>query len=414
MRPESPTVLLIAYHFPPLAGSSGIQRTLRFAQHLPQFGWQPIVLTAHPRAYERTADDLLREVPQDLPVTRSFALDTARHLSLFNRYPGFLARPDRWMTWRWSAVPAGLRLIDRYKPKAIWSTYPIATAHEIGYALHRRSGLPWIADFRDPMAQQDYPADPRVHRRFEQIERKVFETAAAAVFTTRGCADIYRKRFPQSTTRLEVIENGYDEESFASLAPSTVRQPLVPGKLTLLHSGIIYPWERDPRPFFDALAQLQRDRKIDARSVCVRLRASVHEEFLNREIQSRDLQELVELAPPIPYRQALQEMTQADALLVMQAANCNEQIPAKIYEYLRSGRPILGLTDPLGDTADVLKRAGLDGIAPLDDAAQIANAIERLLHDLRAGTVQLPHERAVCDASRIGRTQDLARLIETL
>jgi glycosyltransferase involved in cell wall biosynthesis len=387
---------------------------LRFAQHLPQFGWKPIVLSANPRAYERTSDDLLKEVPKDLPVTRSFALDTARHLSLFNRYPGFMARPDRWMTWRWSAVPAGLRLIDRYKPRAIWSTYPIATAHEIGYALHRRSGLPWIADFRDPMAQETYPADPRVHRRFEQIERNIFDTAAAAVFTTRGCAGIYRQRFPDCRTRLEVIENGYDEESFASLAHSGVRQPLVPGKLTLLHSGIIYPEDRDPRAFLDALAQLQRDQKIDARSVLIRLRASVHEEFLNKEIRSRKLQELVELAPPIPYRQALQEMTQADALLIMQASNCNEQIPAIVFEYLRSGRPILGLTDPVGDTADVLKRAGLNSIAPLDSVAQIADAIEKLLHDLRAGTIELPDDQSVHDSSRIGRAQSLARLIEGL
>ena len=93
-------VLMIAYHFPPLAGSSGIQRTLRFVQHLPAFGWEPSVLTADPRAYERTSDDLDAEVPPEVPVVCAFALDTARHLSVAGRYPGFLARPDRWLTWR--------------------------------------------------------------------------------------------------------------------------------------------------------------------------------------------------------------------------------------------------------------------------------------------------------------------------
>ena len=78
-------VLMIAYHFPPLAGSSGIQRTLRFAQQLPEFGWQPIVLTADPRAYERTSDDLLDQLPAGLVVKRAFALDTARHLSFGGR-----------------------------------------------------------------------------------------------------------------------------------------------------------------------------------------------------------------------------------------------------------------------------------------------------------------------------------------
>src|SRR6185369_1088675 len=118
-------VLMVAYHFPPLAGSSGIQRTLRFAQQLPEFGWQPIVLTTHPRAYERTSDDLLREVPTDLPVARAFALDTARQLAIGGRYLGWLARPDRWMTWRFAAVGAGLSLVREHAPHAIWSTYPI-------------------------------------------------------------------------------------------------------------------------------------------------------------------------------------------------------------------------------------------------------------------------------------------------
>src|SRR5882762_1200482 len=108
-------LLMVAFHFPPFAGSSGVQRTLRFAQHLPTFGWQAVVLSAHPRAYETTSDDLLSEIPSDTHVERAFALDTARHLSIANRYPAALARPDRWMSWRWGAVAAGMRLIERFK-----------------------------------------------------------------------------------------------------------------------------------------------------------------------------------------------------------------------------------------------------------------------------------------------------------
>ena len=155
-------VLMVAYHFPPLAGSSGIQRTLRFVQHLPALGWQPLVLTADPRAYERTSPDLLPDVPAGTVVRRAFALDTARQLSWKGRYLDALARPDRWMSWRFDGVRQGLQLIREFKPELIWSTYPIPTAHRIGLELHRRSGLPWVADFRDPMAQDGYPADPRL------------------------------------------------------------------------------------------------------------------------------------------------------------------------------------------------------------------------------------------------------------
>ena len=107
---------MIAYHFPPLQGSSGIQRTLKFSRYLPEFGWQPLVLTVHPRAYPATSQDQLAEIPPRLAVYPAFALDAARHLSLKGRYPRWLALPDRWSSWWFGAVPAGLALIRRYRP----------------------------------------------------------------------------------------------------------------------------------------------------------------------------------------------------------------------------------------------------------------------------------------------------------
>jgi len=151
---------MIAYHFPPLAGSSGVQRTLRFVQHLPALGWQPLVLTASPHAYQKTSDDLLAEVPPGTVVRRAFALDTARHLAIAGRYIGWMARPDRWISWKLDAVRQGRKLIEEFKPDIIWSTYLIATAHVIAAALHKHSSTPWVADFRDPMAQVDYPPTP--------------------------------------------------------------------------------------------------------------------------------------------------------------------------------------------------------------------------------------------------------------
>ena len=179
-------ILMIAYHFPPLAGSSGIQRTLRFVQHLPKFGWEPIVLSADPRAYERTSDDLMQEIPEGTIVSRAFALDTARHLSLKGRYFAAMARPDRWISWKFAGIREGMQLIEKFRPDAIWSTYPIATAHVIGAELHRRSGLPWIADFRDPMAQEGYPADPITHQQYINIEKTTVEQANISLFTTPG------------------------------------------------------------------------------------------------------------------------------------------------------------------------------------------------------------------------------------
>lgn len=407
---------MVAYHFPPLAGSSGIQRTLRFAQHLPRLGWQPLVLSTQPRAYERVSEDLLSELPDDLVVRRAFALDTARHLTFFGRYLGAMARPDRWVSWRFDGVRQGLKMIREFKPEVIWSTYPIATAHLIAAELHRKSGIPWIADFRDPMAQEGYPADPLVWQSFRALEIEAAKHAEYCVFTTPGAAEEYRAKNPGAHARTVVVENGYDEESFlkAFAAGADLPAPKVgeAGPLVMLHSGIVYPSERDPTQFFVALGRLRREGVINSADLKVRFRAAVHDDLLRSLADEHGVQDLVELCPPIPYREALREMLSVDGLLVMQASNCNAQIPAKVYEYLRADRPILALTDAVGDTAGVLRAAGLPDIVRLDSADEIAAALPPILQRWRAGSAARPQAAAVRQASRFGRAEQLAELLE--
>lgn len=406
-------VLMIAYHFPPLAGSSGIQRTLRFVQHLPKFGWEPLVLSADPQAYERTSADLMSDIPANTVVKRAFALDTARHLSIGGRYIGAMARPDRWVSWKYAAVRDGMRMIREFKPQAIWSTYPIATAHLIGAELHQKSGLPWIADFRDPMAQEGYPADPLTWQSYKAIETHAVNSSSLTTFTTPGAACSYRLCYPESADRIVVLENGYDEETFIEAANSgETRGVLNPGAVTLLHSGIVYPAERDPSHFFEALGRLKASGAIAPGSLVVRFRASVHDELLLSLAAQYNITDLIDCQPAVSYRQALSEMLSADALLVMQAANCNEQIPAKVYEYLRANRPILTLTDPTGDTASTLRQAGATDIVRLDSVEDICAALPSFIAAVREGRAVLPDPDAVHAASREGRTEVLATLLE--
>jgi len=410
---------MIAYHFPPLVGSSGIQRTLRFVQHLPAMGWQPLVLSADPRAYEKTSDDLMADVPPSTVVRRAFALDTARHLRVAGHYAGWMARPDRWVSWKFAAIRQGLKLIDEFKPDIIWSTYPIATAHVIASALQRKTGIPWVADFRDPMAQDGYPEDPATWQSYKAIEADAAARASYCVFTAPSAVRAYQQRYPTAANRMVVLENGYDEESFAPTAPMPLEPFLgtsLPERstrpLVMLHSGIIYPSERDPTQLFEALGQLKKNGTLSSVDLRIRFRASVHDDLLQGLAKTHDVQDFVELCPAIPYREALAEMLEVDTLLVMQASNCNAQIPAKIYEYLRAGKPILALTDPAGDTANTLRSAGLQDIVRLDSANEIAALLPTLVRRWRDGQVVLPEAHAVQEASRYGRTRALVNLLE--
>ena len=402
-------VLMVAFHFPPMAGSSGVQRCLRFAQYLPDFGWEPVVLTAHERAYERVSDDLHGQIAGNMLVRRAQAFDAARHFAIAGRYPGALAVPDRWASWKVDAIRQGMALIRSHRPDVLWSTFPIATAHAIVAELQRRSGLPWIADFRDPMVQDGYPADPRIWRAYDEIERRAFGSAAACTFTSPSAARTYAKRYPDAATRIGVIENGYDEDSFAGLG-ATDGAPLSPGFLTLLHSGIVYPSERDPTHLFAALRMLG----AAAQQLRLRFRGAAHDELVRKLADAHGVGALIETLPPIAYNDALREMMRADALLILQASNCNEQIPAKLYEYLRCGRPILGLCDPVGDTASALRQSGLTAIAALDDAARIAAALRHLIDGDTDMRNALPAPAAVTAASRRGRTVALADLLNGL
>jgi hypothetical protein len=182
----------------------------------------------------------------------------------------------------------------------------------------------------------------------------------------------------------------------------------------LLHSGVVYPSERDPTHFFRALRLMLDEGRIKPHELRVRLRAPAHEGLLAKLIDEFRVTEIVELAPPIPYRSALHEMMRADGLLVLQASNCNEQIPAKIYEYVRSRRPIIALTDPSGDTARLLRDAGMQNIARLDSAREIASELSRFLDEARRGQAAGPSDAFVRAASRLERTRSLAGLLEQL
>lgn len=414
----SPTALLIAYHYPPCAVSSGLQRTLAYSIHLQRHGWSAVVLTVDPRVYDRASGHQLQDIPSNVPVERAFALDVAKDLAIRGRYWSRLALPDRWRSWWLSAVPRGLRLIRRHNVQVIWSTYPIATAHLIGATLARMSGVPWVADFRDPMVEyfpelgQTFPQDPVLRHSRLRVERRAMRRAARAVFCTDGARDIVQERYPEfSAQHLHVIPNGYEERAFGEAEAMVTTPPAAGARRVLLHSGVVYPGaDRDPTALFVALRSLASAGIIHAGNFELRLRDPSHVEHFTRLAAAHDIAALVSILPPLPYREALAEMLQADGLLLLQGVTSNPAIPAKLYEYLRARRPLLGLVHPDGESAKTLRKVGIDSVCPLTDSA----AIEALLRRWWSGApaIQLPEAQQVVRYSREAQTETLARLFD--
>jgi glycosyltransferase involved in cell wall biosynthesis len=412
-------VLLIAYHYPPCATSSGVQRSLSFSVHLPKSGWRPVVLTVHPGSYERTSLEQLGRLPSDLTIARTFALDSARHLAIGGRYWSRLAVPDRWRSWWLTAVPKGLQLIRKHDVAAIWSTYPIATAHAVGATLARLTGRPWIADFRDPMVEyvqetkELFPKDPALRAARLRIEQRAARSASRMVFCTEAARTIVQERYPfVDRSKLAVISNGYDEDAFGSAGPH-VRRLRLDGRRVLVHSGTVYPGaDRDPSALMRAVRMLADQGALRVQDLEVRLRDPSNEDYFRNLSVQFGVQEFFSILPPVPYVEALAEMMSADALLLLQGYTSNPAIPAKFYEYLRAGKPILGLVHADGETARSLRELKIDSVAPLTDVERIGALIKRWLHSPLDLEARLPSRDIVASYARERLTESLAGLLD--
>jgi len=406
-------ILMIAFHYPPLQEGSGIYRTTGFEKHLPNHGWTPHILTAHPRVHKNYVKPLTKPAPH---VHYTLALDTAKHLAWRGKYLKLFALPDRWASWWFSAIPQGLYLIKKIKPQVIWSSYPIATSHLIALTLHKLTGIPWIADFRDPMTDDTHPYDPLTRCSFRWIEHKTFKTSQACVFTTEGTFKLYQQRYPHICQKnWQVIENGYEESHFPAQT-DTWFEKSIPSEppIVLLHSGHVYPIERNPNVFLQTLAQLKASHRINKNQIKIIFRGIDPQHYLNEYIKKLNLGDIVELKPSISHEDAIHEILNAHGLIILQANNCNHQIPAKAYEYLRANKPILALTDHQGDTANLLRPFDHCYIADLTSGNEIEEQLTQLIGDIQSQTFHQTDLAPITQLSRQYRTEALASLLGRL
>jgi glycosyltransferase involved in cell wall biosynthesis len=408
-------LLFITFYFPPFSGSSGWLRSLKFASYLPENGWLPVVLTAHPRAYDGVESNPISELPEAVHVLRAFALDAQRHLGIRGRHFGWTALPDRWASWCLGAVSAGLRAIFRQRIDVIFTTFPIATAVLIGLILRRLTNKPWVVDFRDPMTEDNYPSDPLTRKVHGWIERNAIQHGSCFLFTAESTRRMYLKRYPNlSPERSFVIPNGYDEEDFRDL---DFLLPQCNGNvrpLRLVHSGVIYPEERNPMLFFRALARLKKEGQVNDQTLRVDLRASGFEAQYSEALQQMEIDDIVHLEPSLPYRQSLQDALSADGLLLLQDETCNHQIPAKAYEYLRLQKPILALTPEEGDTAKLLRQVGGSTRVNLADEQEIYATLPMFLRLVKEGKHPVSEHSIVQQFARRSQAAELAQCLNRL
>lgn len=394
---------MVALDFPPCQ-SAGVQRTLKFAEYLVELGWQPIVLTVNESVY--TATDRNIKIPESIKVYRCKSLDSARDFSVKGKYFAWSKIPDRWWSWTISAVPMGKKLIDKYLPDIIWSTYPVSTAHYIAYKLHKYGQINWVADYRDPL-QCRYDKNALQYSFVAKwIEKKTIQHCIKAVFSTDRAAQLYSRLYPnEKLTKFHIIENGFDEANFNDL-------PILPEighmRFTLLHSGAIYPQGRDPIALFEGIHALKKEGVVDSSNFSLIFRGAVSTPVIKSQIIQLEIEDLIEFKPNIPYKESLAEMMSANVLVLIQGKLFNNQIPGKGYEYIRANRPILALTPTTSATGELYRDYALSR------AVDTADLIKQAIHSFIKNQDISIDNPLVSIYSRQHKTLELANLLNDL
>jgi glycosyltransferase involved in cell wall biosynthesis len=393
-------VLFITYFWPP-SGKATLHWPLKIIKHLPGFGWQPVVLTAHEDTFSQKDESLLTEVDPTLkiftartlepfalyrrflgkeknsPLTASETISTTnrglRHrLAVWTRMNVFI--PDARIGWYWNAVRKGKQILASENIKAIVSIGPPHTTLLVGKKLSALSGIPHIPVFIDPWVDisyyQDYTRSSMTLALDRRLENSVLENASRIVFVTDSMKKDYEHRYPRIQSKSHVLYWGYDEEVF-----SAYTQKKTEGTEILLHAGNIFDHQNPKALWMTLRGEIDKGRNLKivfVGTVGLSIRQS---------IQEAGLAERTEFKGFLPYQSMVEELGAATYLFV--CASEKRHVPGKLFEYLRSGKPILAFGDGNEEVQRILEETKAGMIFPLtSDGKEFFEQLQRFQTDL--------------------------------
>jgi glycosyltransferase involved in cell wall biosynthesis len=436
---------MVAFEFPPMA-TVGVHRPVRLAQHLPQHGITPVVITTDRESVpqwsgRRPDDSLVASLPPGLAIHRVPSPRPPGPRSLWRRRLHHLLSngDEAGRCWAPQLEVAWDRVVGETRPDAVYVTAPPFSVLPVVLRLARRTGLPLIADFRDAWSQWCHNANPSWwhYRAKLNQERKVVEGAAAIVGVTRQLVDDLHGVHPHAdAAKFHALPSGYDtplatpqrrdrtgsagafvigyagsfyyspEMRASVMEPWWRKKPLHWPQYSPRHEDWLY---RSPYFFFRALARLFERRPELRQRIRVRF-AGDHQAWLDQQAAEFGVQDVVEKIGRLSHSECLEFEASADALLMtsMKVVGGRDYcIAGKTFEYLATGRPIIGIVTA-GEQRDFLLSSGAARVADADDADASATAIEEVV----SGKFTPVLERAFLDRFQSAETsRQLANVV---
>lgn len=354
-------VLIVTYYWPP-AGGPGVQRWLKFVKYLRDFGIDPVVYIPENPSYPIEDQSLLSEVPQDITILRKPIFEPYKIAGLLSKKDtktisaGLIAEegkqsflqksllyirgnffvPDARKFWVKPSVRFLTNYLSEKKIDTIITTGPPHSLHLIGLGLKQKMNINWIADFRDPWTnigyQEKLKLSKAAERKHKEMEAQVLQTADQILTTSFAT----QKEFQEITKKpIEVITNGYDNE--------LVEKLILDEHFTVSHIGSLLAG-RNPENLWQVFSELVEENESFKKQFRLQLVGKIGQEVLDT-IMGFGLKDFVEVVGYVSHKEALQFQQKSQVLLLLEIDSVQTRgiIPGKLFEYMRSQRPIFAV-----------------------------------------------------------------------
>lgn len=376
---EGKKILIITYYWPP-AGGPGVQRWLKFAKYLPDFGWNPIVYTPENPNYPLFDESLIKDVPKDLKIIKTTIWEPyqlAEKLSKSNKkfkagqfdvgknqswksklsiwVRGNFFIPDARVFW----VKPSVKFLEHYlkenKIDVVVTSGPPHSLHLIGLQLKKKlPTLKWIADFRDPWTEISYYKHLKLtkssDKKHRQLESEVFKNADITLATSYTDAENFRKTGANAVC----ITNGFDEDALNERNREVVKPSNSHTHFTLSYIGVLEQL-RNPENLWKVLDHLVQNNVDFAKHFTLKFAGRVDDKILESINNSGLKGHIMELGY-LSHDKAIEEMQSSDMLLITNFPNESSKgiIPGKIFEYLATGKQIISFGPDKADVSKIL------------------------------------------------------------
>jgi len=427
-------VLIITYYWPP-SGGAGVQRWLKFAKYLRDFGWEPVIYTPENPEYPEADESLSKDIPIGIEVIKKPIWEPynaykrfigqkkeekiqAGFLSVKKKNPvvenisvwirGNLFIPDARKFW----IKPSIRFLQKYLSvhpvDALVSTGPPHSMHLIALGLKNKLNIPWLADFRDPWTEIDFyhqlrltkQADKKHHR----LEKAVLSTADRVTIVSWNWALDFNRLFPR---HYDVITNGFDPDDFI------IPDQKVAKTFELTHIGSLNK-DRNPELLWEVLAEICSENASFRDDLRLRFIGKC-DVSLFQCLEKYQLLSRTKKIEYMPHEEVLKESAGSQVLLLLlnNTPNVMGIVPGKIFEYLATRRPVFCIGPTGGDSARIIGEAQAGITCNFDDKSSMKNALLELYGRYKQGSLQ-NQEGEIDSFSRKGLTEKISSLLNEL